>query len=261
MMKPVLRYPGAKWTLSKWICESLPPHNVYVEPFFGSGAVFFRKEPSYTETLNDIDGNVVNLFKMIRERTQELCEHISLTPWARDEYLASYTPADKADELERARVFLVRCWQAFGTRTGLKSGWRNRTTGKSPNEPDTWRQLPERVAVAAARLLDAQIENMDAINLIERYNAPNCLIYADPPYMTETRSKGIYAFECDDDYHTRLLDILDAHRGSVVISGYDHVLYNERLTGWQRIEKEAIAEKGARRKEVLWIKAAEGTAT
>ena len=254
MIKSVLRYPGAKWALSKWICSNLPEHDVYVEPFFGSGAVFFGKEPSCTETVNDIDGNVVNLFKTLRERTEELCAAVSLTPWSRDEYLTSYLPGDGTDDVEQARVFLVRCWQAFGTRTGLSSGWRNRTTGRSPTEPDIWKTLPERLAMAAARLRHAQIENMDAIDLIKRYNAPNCLIYADPPYMPETRSKGICAFECDDGYHARLLDALDANQGSVVLSGYAHGLYNERLAHWQRVDKNSYAEKGAARNEVLWIK-------
>ncbi len=252
MIKPVLRYPGAKWKLSEWICSNLPPHDVYLEPFFGSGAVFFGKEPVRTETINDIDGNVVNLFRVIRERTHELCDAVALTPWARDEYVLPHNEA--ADDVERARVFLVRCWQAFGSQVRGASGWRNRTTGKSPKEPDVWRRLPERIVIAAERLLEAQIENMEAIKLIERYNAPNCLIYADPPYMPDTRGKYIYTYECDDDYHMRLLDVLERHRGSVLISGYDSPLYNERLSHWQRIEKEARAEKGALRREVLWIK-------
>lgn len=129
MIQSVLRYPGAKWVLSKWICDNLPPHEVYLEPFFGSGAVFFGKEPCRTETINDLDGDVVNLFKVIRESTEELCEVVSLTPWARDEYYNSYQ-CDSSNEVERARVFLVRCWQAFGTRTGQRSGWRNRTIGQ-----------------------------------------------------------------------------------------------------------------------------------
>ena len=254
MIKPPLRYPGAKWVLSKWICANLPPHEVYLEPFFGSGAVFFRKDPSATKTINDLDGNVVNLFKVIRTRTEELCAAVSLTPWARDEYKASYHLSGEENELERARVFLVRCWQAFGVRTGQSTGWRNRTTGSRPRDPDVWRTLPERLAIAARRLLNAQIENMDAIALIKRYNAPNCLIYADPPYMAETRCAKIYAYECDDSYHVRLLDALEAHRGAVVLSGYDHPLYNERLAHWRRVEKKTYAERGAIRNEVLWIK-------
>jgi DNA adenine methylase len=257
MIQTVLRYPGAKWVLSKWICGNLPPHEVYLEPFFGSGAVLFGKEPCRTETINDIDGDVVNLFKTIRERADELCEAVSLTPWARDEYYGSYTECDTSDDVERARVFLVRCWQAFGTRTGQRSVWRNRTTGKSPKEPDIWHKLPERIQAIADRLLRVQIENADALSLIDRYNAPNCLIYADPPYMADTRSKNIYAYECDDGYHARLLDKLTAHGGSVVLSGYDNPLYRERLKDWRRVEKDARAELGMGRREVLWIKDAD----
>ena len=258
MVKAILRYPGAKWELSKWICSNLPPHSIYVEPFFGSGAVFFGKKPVKTETLNDVDGNVVNLFKIIRERSEELCRVIELTPWARDEYFSSYSVDETADELEQARLFLVRCWQAFGSRNGARSGWRNRTTGSSPKEPSIWRTLPERVRIAAERLRYAQIENMDAINLIQRYNAPNCLIYADPPYMPDTRSRGIYAHECDEAYHEQLLYALEAHIGSVVLSGYNHPLYNERLRHWKRIEKTTCVERAARRTEILWIKEADG---
>lgn len=256
MIKPVLRYPGAKWKLSEWICSNLPPHDVYLEPFLGSGAVFFGKEPVRTETINDIDGNVVNLFRVIREQTRELCDAVALTPWARDECVLSHNLDNAAvdDDLERARLFLVRCWQTFGSQVRGVSGWRNRTTGKSPKEPDIWKRLPERIVTAAERLLDAQIENMDAIKLIERYNAHNCLIYADPPYVPDTRGKYIYTYECDDAYHIRLLDVLEKHRGSVVISGYDSPLYNERLAHWKRVEKQARAEKGALRTEVLWIK-------
>jgi len=253
-IKSVLRYPGAKWALSKWVVENLPTHEVYLEPFFGSGAVFFAKPPSRTETINDLDGNVVNLFKVMREQTEALCNALSLTPWARAEYLNSYADASSTNEVERARLFLVRCWQAFGTRTGQASGWRNRTCGKNPTEPDIWKVLPERVTSAARRLRDAQIESMDAIALIKRYAKPNCLIYADPPYTPDSRSKNIYAFECDDQFHRNLLDALDNHPGPVVLSGYDNPLYDERLAHWRKVTKEAVAELGHKRLEVLWIK-------
>jgi DNA adenine methylase len=256
-IKPTIRYPGAKWVLAKWICANLPPHSIYLEPFFGSGAVFFNKEPCYTETLNDIDGNVVNLFRAIRDKTDELCEAVSLTPWARDEYELSYI-SDSADDVEKARAFLVRCWQAFGTRTGTRSGWRNRTVGKCPREKQAWDKLSERIRAAAERLQHAQIENQDAITLIGRYNTYDCLIYADPPYMPETRGRGIYAYECDTDFHGRLLDALEKHKGAVVISGYDNNLYHDRLRHWRRVERDARAELGAPRREALWIKEAEG---
>ena len=95
------------------------------------------------------------------------------------------------------------------------------------------------------------------MKLIGRYNTTDCLIYADPPYMPETRNGGIYAHECDAEFHEKLLDALVKHKGSVVISGYDNDLYNNRLKDWRRVERDARAELGELRREVLWVKEAE----
>lgn len=254
IIKPVLKYPGAKWRLSRWIVEHLPPHEIYLEPYFGSGAVFFNKPPARLETVNDIDGNVVNLFRMMREEPEKLAGLIEFTPWARDEYLSSYEKT--GDSVEDARRFLVRCWQAFGTVTASKTGWRHSATGRCPSMPQQWKAVPERIYAVAERLKDAQIENMDAVQLIRKYNDPKCLVYADPPYIPETRRKNIYAEEMTEAQHVDLLEALSAHRGAAVISGYDHPLYNEFLTGWERVDKHALAERGQTRTEVIWIKAA-----
>ena len=251
-VKPVLKYAGAKWRLADWIGGLLPPHEIYLEPFFGSGAVFFRKAPARLETINDIDGNVVNLFRVLREQTEQLAALVELTPWARDEYYASYEKS--GNDLEDARRFLVRCWQAFGTMTAARTGWRHSATGRSTVMPQQWNGLPDRLAAAAIRLKDAQIENMDAVQLIKKYNDPRCLIYADPPYTPETRRKNIYAEEMTVEQHVQMLEALKAHGGSVVLSGYENELYNDMLQGWRRVEKHALAERGQTRTEIVWIK-------
>ena len=251
-VKPVLKYAGAKWRLADWIIDHFPQHEIYLEPFFGSGAVFFRKPPARLETINDLDGNVVNLFRVLREEPEQLAALIELTPWARDEYYSSYEKT--GEPLEDARRFLVRCWQAFGTMTAARTGWRHSATGRSPVMPRQWCGLPERLSAAAWRLKDAQIENMDAEQLIKKYNDPRCLIYADPPYTPETRRKHIYAEEMTLEQHLQLLEALKAHSGSVVLSGYDNEIYNDMLTDWRRVQKTAYAERGQERTEVLWIK-------
>lgn len=251
-VKPILKYPGAKWRIAPWIIDNLPPHEIYLEPFFGSGAVFFNKEQSRLETINDIDGNVVNLFRVLREQPEELAALIELTPWSRDEYYASYEKT--GDAIEDARRYLVRCWQAFGTLTAARTGWRHSATGRAPVMPSQWRNLPERICCMADRLKDAQIENMDAIKLIEKYNDPHCLIYADPPYLPGTRRKNIYAEEMTTEQHIELLEALMAHSGTVVLSGYANELYDEKLAGWMRMERKAQAERGQARTEVLLIK-------
>lgn len=261
--RPLLKYPGAKWSAARWITEHLPEHEIYLEPFFGSGAIFFNKQPARLETINDRDHNVVNLFRVIREQPAELAALISCTPWAREEYEIACMALEALEackpcecDLYAARLFLVRCWQAFGTLTGQKTGWRHSATGRCPVMPQQWAQVPERIVKAAGRLLEAQIECMDAVELIKKYNDPRCLIYADPPYMPETRRRKIYAVEMDEAQHIALLDALEAHSGSVALSGYDSELYNDRLRSWQRIEKEHAAERGQSRTEVLWIKRA-----
>lgn len=229
----------------------MPPHKIYLEPFFGSGAVFFNKPAAGIETINDLDGNVVNLFKVIRDYPQRLANVIELTPWAREEYQSSYESTD--DEVEKARRFLVRCWQAFATRTGYKTGWRHSATGKAPNMPEQWSKVPDRVFEVADRLKHAQIECMDALELIKKYNHPEVLIYADPPYVQSTRNKGIYSHDMTNEQHVELLEFLQEHSGPVIISGYDSNLYNDVLKNWQVIRKSAATEKGQSKTEVLWI--------
>jgi DNA adenine methylase len=176
---------------------------------------------------------------------------IDQTPWARDEYYDSYNSTD--DPIEKARKFLVRCWQAYATRTGGKTGWRHSAAGLCPNMPEQWDKVPGRVFEVATRLKHAQIENKDAIELIEKYNHPDVFIYADPPYVTNTRASKIYACEIDDDYHMRMLNALKKHQGNVIISGYDNELYNEHLSNWHIEHKKASVENGATRIETIWM--------
>lgn len=252
----ILHYPGSKWNLAEWIISHMPPHTTYLEPFFGSGAVFFNKGPSGIETINDLDGDVVNLFRVIRDCPDELAQLVQWTPYSREEYYDSYKPGYELSEIERARKFLVRCWMARGGKTSDRTGWKhNIDVSKSPNNrmPDQWRKVPNRIMAVTERLRDVQLEQQPATQLIERYKLPDVLIYADPPYILSTRSKRLYRHEMKDADHGELLDVLDAHPGPVILSGYDHQLYNERLERWTRVEKQAVAEMGRIRTEVLWI--------
>ena len=252
-MKPVLKYPGAKWNLAKWIISHMSPHTTYLEPFFGSGAVFFNKRPSTVETINDIDGNVVNLFRVLRERPGDLAEMIELTPWARDEYYDSCT-GRTGDDLEDARRFLVRCWQAFGARLDARSGWRHEKKGTMrASTYHTWLNMHKRIMTAAERLRECQIENRPAADLIRDYNYPGVLVYADPPYPPQSRGTRLYAHEMTDADHVELLDALDAHPGPVLLSGYACDLYDNRLKHWRHETRRAQAEKGQAREEVLWL--------
>ncbi|GIP17794.1 DNA methyltransferase [Paenibacillus montaniterrae] len=247
----ILHYPGSKWSLADWIISHMPPHETYIEPFFGSGAVLFSKERSQLETINDIDGEIVNLFQVIRERPEELAHVIRWTPHARQEYYGSYYPAE--DSLERARRLIVRLWQGRGGKTSHRTGWRSLIELNGPLPGKEWLKFPERIQVVADRLKGVQIECQPASQLLQRYAKPNVLIYADPPYVHSTRTTTSYRHEMTDQDHIELLDLLDAHPGAVLLSGYDNELYNKRLAHWYRETKSAKAEGGASREEVLWI--------
>ena len=257
MIKPILKYPGAKWALAPWIVQHLPRMPHYVEPYCGSAAVFFNLpwRPKHA-VLNDMSGDIVNLFRVIRERGDELAALIEMTPWAREEYTLSYEPTD--DSLERARRFLVRTWQGHKNGTlqgqGAATNWRSIGIGLSRDNPGYWRQYPARIRAVVEHLRNAEIEHQPAVQCIARHSAPDVLLYVDPPYPFDTRtSTAYYAHEMTDGDHIALLDALDSHPGPVVLSGYACALYDDRLPHWHRVTTQAQAEKGNTRTEVLWL--------
>jgi DNA adenine methylase len=250
----VMRYPGAKWSLAPTIISHFPPHFHYVEPFFGSGAVFFTKDPVPHEVINDRSSQVTNLFTVLRDQPDDLCWKLETTPWARDEYVIS--DVQTGDPLEDARRFVVRCWQAHASDLYKKTGWRSRGgKQRAGGMSQRWQKVPDQLRALALRLRDAEIENRDGIEVIERHAGPDVLIYADPPYPAAVRTQHTYAHEMDDAAHLRLLKALRNHPGPVVLSSYANEMYDEALGSWQRIELKAIkVEKGNPRTEVLWIK-------
>jgi len=256
-MKTPLKYPGAKQRIADWIISHFGEHRTYLELFFGGGSVLFNKTPSKIETVNDLDDEVINLFRIIRESPHSLTEAIKNTPYARSEYNNACKEAKSpAGDIEKARRFLVRCWQGFGYRTrGEKVGWKTDIAGREAAYAlRAWNDVPTRIQEAAKRLKNVQIEQQDAIKLAQRYNSEKVLIYADPPYLLSTRSKKMYAHEMTDSAHMKLLETLLQHKGQVVLSGYDNQLYNETLQGWQKVQISARAELGRKRIETLWIK-------
>lgn len=253
-MKRILNYVGSKWNLSKWIIGQMPEHKVYLEPFFGSGAVLFNKPRANIETVNDVDGNITNLFKVIREQPEQLAKAVELTPYSRQEYLQSFEALqDDLSDMERARVFLVRCWMARGGKTSDRTGWRHNVNPSTINAVPDWLGVPATIKKATKRLQGVQIESVDALGIIEKYNRSDCLIYADPPYLLETRTKRHYANEMTMEEHEHLLQSLNDHSGFVMLSGYESDMYNDLLSGWTKTTKMATTDAANKRKEVLWL--------
>ncbi|MDE6259897.1 MAG: DNA adenine methylase [Oscillospiraceae bacterium] len=255
-MNAVIKYPGAKWSLAHWIINHFPEHHSYLEPFFGSGAVLFTKGRSAIETVNDLDGDVVNLFYWIRTDPERLAQAIHWTPYAREVYdrawAAQYT---EEDPFQRAVDFYVRMMMGHGFRTtGERVGWKNDVQGREKAyAAKYWCKTPGVIFEAAERLRGVQIEHRPAVELISRFNFPNVLIYADPPYLLDTRHGKQYRQEMTDADHRDLLDALRAHKGPVILSGYESDLYDDALRGWYREETTTIAQNSTKRREVLWM--------
>lgn len=249
-----LRYPGSKWSIAGSIVENFGAHYHYVEPYFGSGAVFFTKEPSPHEVINDSNSLVVNFFRVLRDRTDELCWALEATPWAREEYDIAHVVT--GDELEDARRFVVRVWQAHASDLAKKTGWKGRgVKQRARGMSIRWQRVPADLTALAWRLSDAEIESRPALDVLTRFAAADCLIYADPPYLPETRTQKMYGEEMTLAEHEALLDILRAHPGPAVLSGYANELYDRALTGWRHVVvKPPKVEKAAQRMEKLWVK-------
>lgn len=254
-MKAIVKYPGSKWAIADWVLSFFPKHHSYLEPFFGSGAVLFNKPRSNIETINDLDGNVVNLFEWIKKDPEKLAHEIYCTPYSRQAYENSYAAVPKSS-LEQAVNFCIRLNMGHGFRTNdEKVGWKNDIQGRErAYAAADWCSLPERVLDAAERLRGVQIENRPAIEVIKRFNYKNVLIYLDPPYMPGTRHGKQYRCEMyDEESHEELLGAAVRHKGPLLISGYETELYNDMLKGWHREETLCYTQLRSRKKEVLWM--------
>lgn len=254
---PPLRYVGAKWQLAEWICDNFPPHDKYVEPFCGSAAVFFRKWPSKLEILNDLDGELVNFFRVLRSQKDDLLEQIQLTPFSRLEHERSLKPIQRGvTDLERARRFYVATWQSFGSTLIHRSGFRTQVTPYMRSSlTATWKRM-DGIMAAADRLRDAIIESQDAIKIIEQYDCKDTLFYIDPPYVLSSRTQGgrrRYRHEMTDSAHVRLLETLKRVDGMVVLSGYDNALYREHLGDWYCATKTTKTNGNQSAEECLWV--------
>lgn len=256
-MRSILKYPGSKWRIAKWIISMIPKHHSYLEPYFGSGAVFFNKEPSKIETINDLDNDVVNLFGIVRDNPEPLIKAVEATPYSRIEYENTYLYQDEAiDKIEKARRFLIRCWQGHGFRTtGEKVGWKNDVQGReAAYAMRHWNKLPEWMLEVTERLKNVQIDCRPAVDVIKRFNYPNVFIYADPPYVLSTRGRKNYKHEMTDNEHIELLAALNDHKGTAIISGYESDLYNEYLQRWDKRQMGTLNQLSHKRTETIWIK-------
>ena len=253
---------GGKFSHLEWLLPLLPKAHHYCEPYSGSGAVLINRDPSPVETYNDIDGDVVNFFRVLRDRHEELIRSIALTPFSREEFhIAISGSAQGVSEIERARRFYIRARQA---RTGLAQTatigrWANcKNTSRAGMSGVVSRWLGGVTALdeIAQRLLRVQIENRPAIDVIRLYDEKQTLFYCDPPYLHETRGdKKAYGFEMTTEEHWELAETLQQCKGLVALSGYRCEAMDDWFKGWKRFDapEKVIHSTKQLRQECLWM--------
>lgn len=263
VISPVLRYHGGKFRLAPWIMSFFPAHTCYVEPFGGAAGVLLQKPRAYAEVYNDLDGDVANFFRVLRDpatRTQ-LIEAITMTPYHRDEFEQAWESAD--EPIERARRLAIRAQMGFGSATATKgkTGFRIDTKREYGTAQQLWAYYPAALATAGQRLSGVLMENRPAIEVMRAHDGPYTLHFVDPPYLHETRvmqsgKAGYYRHEMTNEDHIELLQALLKLEGMVVLSGYPSDLYNDILAGWstQTTDARISAGRGSGvRKEVVWL--------
>lgn len=255
-MKPPISYYGGKARLAERIVALLPVRSHYVEPFAGSLAVLLAKPRAPMETVNDLDGELMAFWRVLRDRPDELARAAALTPHSRAEHQAAYVQT--TDELESARRVWVRLTQGRAA-TMRRTGWRHYVdpAGSSISMPQYLEAYVQRLLPAAERLIGVSLEARPALDVIGRYGVhPEVLLYVDPPYLASTRSGTNYRHEMPyEREHRDLAEALHAARAAVVLSGYPSPLYEDLYDGWHRVDIPTGTGQGeawANRTEVLW---------
>jgi DNA adenine methylase len=273
-LTPPLKWFGGKHYLARRIIDLMPPHLHYVEPFFGGGAVLLARDPDderlwlaphkgVSEVVNDINGHLTNFWRVLQwpERFELFRRRVEAMPLSREEWSGHHDNAfDGRDEVYDAVAFFVDCRQSrAGMMKDFTSITRSRTRRQMNGNVSEWLGAVDGLADVHARLRRVLIENMDAIDLIEREDTPGTLFYLDPPclHRTRTTTDG-YAHEMTEDDHARMLDLLRLVEGKVMLSGYPSDLYRERLHDWRVVDFElpnnaAGGDSKRRMTERLWM--------
>lgn len=257
-MKTIVRYYGGKARIAKQVIPYFPRHHTYVEAFGGGASVLLNKSRSTIEVYNDLDGEIVNLFRVLRDPVQarELERVCRFTPYARAEY--DLSALSTGDPIEQARRTLVSAWfshgGAAGRSSGGRGGFRHRRTAQFRQPSGEWKDYPDNIAAFCQRLQGVVIENRPAVWVIQKFDSPATLHYIDPPYVPETRNmERRYKHEMTREEHRDLAHLLYSVKGMVVVSGYPSALYDELYGEWCRVNIAARAENNDKRTECLWL--------
>jgi DNA adenine methylase len=279
-LRAPFKYFGGKGNMLAKLLPLLPSHKVYVEPFCGAASLFFAKPTSPVEVLNDLNEDVVNVFRVLqnKETHEELRFRLMYTPYARSEFVRAIEMLDRKDltPVDRAWAFMVRQNMGFGGKAGANGGDWGRVFGPNRGCAKTCNEWLMRLSMLDAwrwRLMTVQIDCRDALEVIRYWDSPDTLFYVDPPYVTETRKTlGAYAHEMSAEQHEKLVELLLGIKGKAVVSGYEHPLYSPFVrAGWEvhkfhtacsaagRVRGSGLQGGGSAsakvpRTEVVWVK-------
>ena len=241
-IRPPFKIFGGKYYLSQWIVENFPENYEemdYVEPFCGAASVFLNKNPSNgNEIINDLDPNLIKIFKALRDEPSLFIKKVKNTTYSERVFKREQEKNEFEDLLSHAlNEFILRRM----SRSGLKKafGWSDRQRGGQPGDVNAWKTIAAQLPVISERLQKTRIYNKPAIEIIDAYNEPNVLIYADPPYLETTRvSPKAYDKEMTIDDHIKLSDVLKQCNSKVIVSGYPSMLYNNLYKDWNCVKKQ-----------------------
>lgn len=240
-----IKWHGGKNYLASRIVSLIPNHVHYIEPFFGGGAVFFKKTndliEQHSEIVNDSYGELMNFWQVLQsdELFTQFEKRVALTPFAKPIWESSLNDKSQCP-VDRAWAFFVRYRQS---RQGLGRDFatmsRTRTRRGMNEQVSSWLSAIEGLPEAHERLKRVVVLNEDALSVIRREDGKHSFFYCDPPYLANTRVvPKAYEFEMTDSQHEELLNTLGTIQGKFLLSGYMNPMYNSAAKhyGWQRID-------------------------
>ena len=247
--------------MAKHIIDLFPPHRTYVEGFGGAGHILFNKEMSEIEIYNDKNENLYNFFRIIQDdiTREDLLFRLQLTPYSREEFeLAKVESKYDDDDIEKVRKFYLITMQSMNS---IGDNWSYSKTqsrrGMAQNVSKYLGHVDTNIEESSKRLKGVTLENLDIIDLINKYDSKDTLFYLDPPYVADTRvAKKVYRHEMPDDKQKEMVDKLLMIKGKAILSGYDNRIY-ERLVkgGWDKFilgEYVKRSGKSSKGEEIIW---------
>lgn len=244
--RPLIKLLNDKWSVKDWILSNFPENYedmTYVEPYGGGANLLFCKNKSKFEVINDLNSDVVNIFRAVRDEPSELIKGLSIQKCTLESFNKAANKKSFDGYMDRAvnEIFLRRV-SANGSKEKFSK----------PSNLETWKKQNKEISEFSKRIKDVYILNKQALDVIEKFNINDSFVYCDPPYLHENKvSKVVYSSEMTPECHMKLYQILDSFKGKAIISGCISPLYKRIYKNWN-LEKNTINKSNSREVEIIW---------